>query len=79
MLGTCAYIHKFFFKNFDVDHLKKSILNSLQCCFYFMLWFFGPQAYGIIALRPGIEPNPPALEGEVLNHRTSRELRYIFF
>ena len=30
-----------------------------------MFWFFGPEACGILAPRPGIEPAPPALEGEV--------------
>ena len=28
--------------------------------------FFGLQACGILALRPGMEPPAPALEGEVL-------------
>ena len=31
-----------------------------------MFWFFGPEACGILAPQPGIEPAPPALEGEVL-------------
>ena len=31
-----------------------------------MFWFFGCEARGISAPRPGIEPVPPALEGEVL-------------
>ena len=31
-----------------------------------MFWFFGHEACGILAPRPGIEPTPPALEGEVL-------------
>ena len=31
-----------------------------------MFWFFGPEACGILAPRPGIKPAPPALEGEVL-------------
>ena len=31
-----------------------------------MFWFFGCEARGILALGPGIEPAPPALEGEVL-------------
>ena len=31
-----------------------------------MFWFFGLKACGILAPRPGIEPAPPALEGEVL-------------
>ena len=29
-------------------------------------WIFGHEACGILAPRPGIEPAPPALEGEVL-------------
>ena len=31
-----------------------------------LFWFFGREACGILAPRPGIEPAPPALEGEVL-------------
>ena len=31
-----------------------------------MFWFFGHEACGILAPRPGIEPASPALEGEVL-------------
>ena len=31
-----------------------------------MFWFFGPEACGILAPRPGIEPTPPALDSEVL-------------
>ena len=30
-----------------------------------MFWFFGRKACEILAPRPGIEPAPPALEGEV--------------
>ena len=31
-----------------------------------MFWFFGREACGILAPRPGIELAPPALEGEDL-------------
>ena len=31
-----------------------------------MFWFFGPEALGILAPQPGIEPALPASEGEVL-------------
>ena len=31
-----------------------------------MFWLFGCEAYGISAPWPGIEPTPPALEGEAL-------------
>ena len=30
-----------------------------------MFWFFGHEAYGILAPWPGIEPEPPAFEGEM--------------
>ena len=33
---------------------------------FFRFWFFGPKSCGISAPRPGIEPSPPALEGEIL-------------
>ena len=39
-------------------HCLKSLLNLLQYRFCFMFWFFG--------LEAGIEPTPPALEGEVV-------------
>ena len=32
----------------------------------FYVLVFGPKACGILALRPGIDPAPPALEGEIL-------------
>ena len=56
----------FFFFFFKCGPLLKSLLNLLQYCFCFMFWFFGCEACGILAPRPGIEPAPPALEGEVL-------------
>ena len=31
-----------------------------------MFWFFGCEVYGILVTQPGIEPVPPALEGEAL-------------
>ena len=31
-----------------------------------MFSFFGRKAYGILAPRPGVEPAPSALEGEVM-------------
>ena len=41
--------------------------------------FFGRKARGILAPRPGIEPAPPSLEGEVLNHWTAREAPKLTF
>ena len=39
-----------------------------------MFWFFGPKICEILAPWLGIEPAPPALEGEVFNHWTPREV-----
>ena len=47
----------------------KSLLNLLQYCFCFVFlifFFFGPEACGILAPQPGIEPAPPALEDNFL-------------
>ena len=33
---------------------------------FFMFWFFGHEACGFLAPRPGIKPATPALEGKVL-------------
>ena len=44
----------------------KSLLNLLEYCFRFMFWFFGHEAWKILAPQRGIEPSPPALEGDVL-------------
>ena len=33
---------------------------------FFVFWFFGPKACGVLAPCPGIESPPPALEGEVV-------------
>ena len=43
----------------------KSLLDLLQDCFCFMFWFFGREACGILAPKPGIEPSLPTLEGKV--------------
>ena len=33
---------------------------------FYVFWLFGHETCGILAPSPGIEPAPPALEGEVL-------------
>ena len=49
----------FFFKIFFLcGPFSKSLLNLLQYCFCFMLWFFGRNACGILASQPEIEPTP---------------------
>ena len=72
-----------FFLNifFDVDHLKKSFVNSLQLCLCSVFWFFGQKPHGFLAPWLGIEPAPPPLSHThththtwILNHWTTREV-----
>ena len=58
---------------------KKSFLNLLQYCFCFIFWFFGHEAYGILAPQLGIESKPPVLEGTVLTHWTTRAVPVMTF
>ena len=55
-----------FLRYFDVKHFLKSLLNLLWYWFCLIFWFFDPEACGILASQPGMEPTPPTLEGEVL-------------
>ena len=63
-VGLFHFFFKIFFLMWTI--FLKSLLNVLQYCFCFMFWFFGREACGILAPRPGTEPAPAALEGEVL-------------
>ena len=48
-------------------HFFKSFFEFATVLFGFMFFnFFGLKACGILALQPGMELVPPALEGEVL-------------
>ena len=64
VLSNTAFFFLRFFLTWTI--FLKSLLNFLQYYFCFMFWFFGHEACGTFAPRPGIEPAPPALEGEVL-------------
>ena len=44
----------------------KVFMEFVTILLLFYVLFFGLEARGILAPRPGIEPAPPALEGEVL-------------
>ena len=44
-----------------------------------MFWFFGCGACEILALQPGVETAPSALEVQSLNHWTVREVPRISF
>ena len=51
--------------------------------FYFVVWLFVFKSFlascGILVPQPGIEPSPPALEVQSLNHQTTREDPEIYF
>jgi len=51
-----------------------------QYCFCFVFWFFGREACGISAPRPGIKPTDPALEGKVLaTGHPGKSMELIFY
>ena len=53
-------------------------VTILLLCYVF--GFFWPEACGILAPRPGIEPAPPALEGEVLTTGLpGKSLSHLFY
>ena len=49
-------------------------LNLKQKEIDFFFFWSCHTAYGILVPHPGIEPMPPALEAQSLNHQTSREV-----
>ena len=44
----------------------KVFIEIVTILLLFYVRFFGHKACGILAPQPGIEPAPPALEGEIL-------------
>ena len=70
---------------FDRGPFLKSLLNLLQHCFCYniasVVCFVlgGPKVCGILAPQPGIEPAPPALEGEVLTTGPPEKFLTIIF
>lgn len=53
-------------ETFFLSFFFKSLLNVLQYCLCFILWFFGREVCEIPAPRPGIQPAHPALEDKDL-------------
>ena len=61
-----------------IEKKKKKLLSGH--CYYSQLFFqfFGYQAYGISVPQPGIEPTPPAVKVQGLNHWTTSKMPIIF-
>ena len=51
-------------------------LPSMLLIFSFVLFWLCHKAYGILVPWPEIEPTPPALEAQSLNHWTAREVPF---
>ena len=47
-------------------HFLKVFVEFVTILLLYYVVFFGLEACGILTPQPGIEPTPPALEGEVL-------------
>ena len=63
------------FLRFIMGGFWKSLLNVLQYCSHYKFWLLVCKACGTLALCPGMEAEPPALESEVCpNHWTAREV-----
>ena len=60
---SCICSHQLIKIFFWCEPVLKPLLNLLQYCFCFTLWFFNHEACGILGPQPGIKPTPPALEG----------------
>ena len=45
----------------------------------FLFYLFGRAACGILVPWPGIEPTPPAVEVQSLNHWTTKEVWWLLF
>ena len=56
----------FFFGGGVMWTILKVFIKFVTKYFCFMFWYFGPEACGVLAPQPGIEPGLLALEGKVL-------------
>ena len=56
----------FFFWGGVMWTILKVFIKFVTKYFCFMFWYFGPEACGVLAPQPGIEPGLLALEGKVL-------------
>ena len=62
-----SFFFVFFSKIFSMWTIFKVFIEFVTILLlFFNFWFFGYKACEILAPRPGIEPVPPAFEGEVL-------------
>ena len=68
---SCFFFCLFFF--FLIWTLLKVFIEFVTILLLVYILAFWVQAYRILAPQPGIEPTPPALEGEV-NHWTTRDI-----
>ena len=61
---------------FDVDHFKVFIEFGTKLLLFLFFW---PRGMWILAPQPGIEPEPLALEGEILSTSLPGQSFFFFF
>ena len=67
-------------QNSSVVKSKASCLSeTAQIVGFFFFFWSHCAACGILVPQPGTEPAPPALEAQILNHWTAREVPRLFF
>ena len=69
------------FMGVDVDPFQSLywICHSVVFLFFFLVWFFGLEARGILAPQPGTELTPPYIGKRSLSHQTTREFPISLF
>ena len=73
-------IYIYFLKTFLMWTVFKVFTEFVTILLLFYIFgFFGQEACGILAPGPGIEPAPPALEGEVLTAGPPGKVSVLFF
>ena len=71
-LSTLQFL-SLFKRVFDRDHFLKCLFNLLQYCLALHFVFLA------LVLRPGVEPTPPVLEGEVLTTGSHGKYQFLSF
>ena len=75
--STSFFFKDFFFLMWTIYKVFIEFVTILLL--FFMFWFFGNEACGILVRQSGIEPAPPALEGKVLTSGLPGKSLFYFY
>ena len=70
-------LHAFFFNQMETVCYTSSFIILLSN--FYLKFFLGCAAFGILGPQLGIEPAAPAVEAWSPHHWTTREVLYLFF